>query len=183
MLNGLAPILIFYFPIVPKSFTFNALSGIPVIGGQDVTLNLIGIPIPIYLDERVTGVYIESETKSLEIDTTVDARADGSDARFSQRGLDNSVTVNLLANKDSILLSALLALNDIIFNKVVSREYSVSYLNGTTLIFNGLLHSFNTSVGTNDDLIRISMQLMKTHTKPTPSLAFSETPKITGTTP
>jgi hypothetical protein len=159
MLGGIAPILIFNFPVVPKSPTFNAISGIPYIG--DFVANNVGVPIPIYLDERLTGVYVENETKSIDIQTTVEAKTEAGTPDVSQRGLDSMVTINMLALKDSIVLSAILALCDMAFQKVVSREYNISYLNGATTIFGGLLHGFQTSVDSDNELIRITLQLSK----------------------
>lgn len=179
MLNGIAPILIFNFPIASKPLSF--LEGVPLIGGA---LASAGVPIPLYLDEELTGLYVESETKAIDIETTVQARNDGGPPLIDQRGLNNLITINMLASQDSILLSVLLALNDIIFSKVVSKEYSVSYLNKTTTIFGGLLHGFSTQVGNDDDLIRITLQLSKGSENGTiPSNVTSVLPKITGAIP
>lgn len=182
MLNGVAPILIFTFPVVPKSPAYNALVGIPFIGQQ--LADNIGVPIPIYLDEKLTGIYIDSESKALDIETTVEAKDEAGKPDVRQRGLNNIVTVNLVALRDSILLGALLAFNDMIFQRVVSQEYSVSYLNGPTTIFNGLLHQFNTSVDTDTDLMRVSIQISKANqNKATPDSGVGTLTKITGATP
>lgn len=171
MLNGVAPILIFTFPpnIAALSPLFNAISGIPLIG--DTIVNSIGLPIPLYLDERLTGLYVESETKNLDIETTLEPRYDDKKPYVYQRALNSSVSVNLLASKDSILLPALLTLTDLIVPKLVSQKYSVTYLNGPTLIFGGLLQGLNTSTGADDDLIRITMQIQKTDQRPAVSVS------------
>jgi hypothetical protein len=182
MLGGIAPVLIFSFPLSPKSATFNAIAGIPLIG-ETIAKN-VGLPIPLYLDEKLTGLYVESETKAIDIDTVVQPRNDGGAPLVDQRGLNSLITVNMLASKDSILLSVLLALNDIVFSKVVSKEYNVSYLNGSTAIFGGLLHGFSTQNGSDDDLIRIVLQLSKANQQgTTPNNVVSVLPKITGAIP
>lgn len=190
MLNGVAPIIIFNFLADPKAVVFgpataptiqDKLSGIPVIGDF---IGQIGTPIPIYLDENVSGIYVDNEAKALDIDTEVQVRYDGKPPDVSQRGLTNLITVNLLANRSSIMLSVLLALNDMVFSRVVAKNYNVSYLNGTTTVFNGLLHGFSTSTGSDDDLIRIVLQISKANqSKPIPANLNFIVPKLTGATP
>ncbi len=181
MLNGLAPILIFTFPENPASLspTFNALRGIPLIGNTIVSA---GIPIPIYLDEKLTGLYVESEAKNLDIETSIEPRYDDKKPLIYQRALNSSVSINLVGTKDSIILSALLTLTDLIVPKLVSQRYGVTYLKGSTLIFGGLLQGLNTQTGADDELIRITMQIQKTDQRP----AFSPAgilAKTTGAVP
>ncbi len=180
MLGGVAPILIFSFKpnIEALNPLFNALSGIPLIGS---TFDL-GLPIPLYLDEKLTGLYVESEAKNLDLNQEIDARFDGGPPVYFQRMLNSSVTVNLLATRDSILLPALLALADLIVPKVVNRKYSLTYLNGPTVVFDGLLHSLSTSQGADDNLIRITLQIQKTHKAPE-NVAASLKNSVTGPTP
>lgn len=182
MLNGLAPVLIFAFPVKPKGPTFNALAGIPLIG--DSLANSVGVPIPLYLDEKLTGILVESESKAVDIETNVQPRNDGGPPLVDQRTINSTVTINMVANKDSLILSALLAFNDLIIQKVVSKEYTVSYLNGSTLIFGGLLHGLTTSEGSDDTLIRISLTLSKANTQNTQILPQIPTlTPVTGATP
>jgi hypothetical protein len=181
MLGGLAPILIFTFPVVPKSPTFNAIDGIPLIG--NFLAENVGVPIPIYLDERLTGVYVESETKAIDIQTTVEAKTEAGTPDVSQRGLDNLVTINMIALKTSVTLSALLALCDMAFQKVVAQEYKVSYLNGSTTVFNGLLHGFQTQVDSDNELVRITLQLSKSNQNLGNKPVATMLPKITGAIP
>ncbi len=181
MLNGVAPILIFSFMPNLTQGLFKGLAGIPILG--DIVPN-IGIPIPLYLDEKLTGIYIENESKAIDIDTNVQARYDGKAPSVDQRGINNLITVNMLANRNSIMLSVLLALNDMIFQRVVSKDYSVTYLNGASTIFNALLHGFSTQGSSEDELIHISLQLSKANqSKPNPANLTSVLPKITGATP
>src|SRR5690606_12365506 len=119
---------------------FNALSGIPLIG-ESLAEN-VGVPIPLYLDEQLTGVYIESESKSIDVETETKPRFDEKKPEVRQTALNSLIAINMLAKKDAVLLSVLLALNDLIFTKVVSQNYRISYLNGATTVFNGLFHSF-----------------------------------------
>ena len=181
MLNGIDPIIIFQFSILPANPIFNSISGIPLLG--DFVKNF-GIPIPIYLSERLFGIVLNSEEKSVDIETNVQNKTDGSKPDVKQRGTNNVVSLNMTATKDSIILAALLSLSDICFQKLASKEYSISYLNGSTVIFQGLLDSFTTTIDSNTDKIDISMKISKApqnttvETPTTPSLE-----KSTGTVP
>ena len=162
MLGGIAPILIFTFPPMLGIDLTSLISGIPLIGDS---LSGIGVPIPLYLDERLTGLYVESETKAIDIDTDVTPtyRKTTNDITnyISQSGINNIITINMLASRDNLFLSALIALNDMIFERVVKTKYRVSYINKTTLIFGGLLHSFSTAASSEDTLLKITMQIQK----------------------
>ncbi len=176
MLGGVSPILIFTFPPVLGIDLGKILGGIPFIG--DSLLD-IGIPIPIYLNENLTGIYIESESKSMDIDTdiTPKLRSDGkSFDLINQSGITNLVTINMIANRDSVILSVLLALSDIVFSKLVAGKYKLSYINGATLIFGGLLHSFSVNQNSDNTLMNISMQIQKLNQNkgPTPLGLYSD---------
>lgn len=154
MLNGIAPIFIFTISPVPKAS--NPLAGIPIV--SDFVEN-IGVPIPIYLDEQLTGLYVDTEEKSIDISNDVVAVNKGG-AKVFQNPLESMVTINLIGKKDSIALMVLLAMNDLIFSKL-KYGYGISYLNGPTAIFNGLLKTFATNTTADNDLIRITMQISK----------------------
>lgn len=159
MLNGIAPILIFRFKTVSIPFTDFSFgqSKVPVVAKNDITIPLI--PIPIYLDERLTGIYIESESKNIDIQTNVDGLPDKTGTQVTQKPLNSVVTINALANKDSIGLNILLAMNDLIFQKVRSQEYAVDYINGAMTLFGGLLEGFTVSQDSNTTLYNISLHL------------------------
>lgn len=186
MLGGIAPIIIFTFPPALGIDFSRVLGGIPLIGDA---LSGVGIPIPVYLDENLTGIYIESESKSLDIDTDIVPvyRSDNTKTAtnfINQSGINNLVTVNLLANRDSLILSVLLALNDMVFSKLVSGKYTMSYINGTTLIFGGLLHSFSVQANSDDTLLKIQMQIQKNNqNKPSVVSQYLNVPAIPGVTP
>jgi hypothetical protein len=181
MLGGVAPILIFSFSPQITQSAFGGIAGIPVVG--DVLPNL-GIPIPLYLDENLTGIYVESESKAIDIDTNVQPRYDGKPPSIDQRGLQNLVTVNLIATQQSVVLTVILGLIDMIFQRVVQASYKVSYINGATTVFGGLLHGFQTQQGSNDNLIHITLQIQKgKENVPNPPNVTSVLPKITGATP
>ncbi len=174
MLNGVAPILIFTIPPTLGIDLSKTLKGIPLIGSS---LTNVGIPIPLYLDENLTGVYIESESKSIDIDTDITPKyivTPGSTIQsttfVNQSGINNLVTVNMIASRDSLFLSVLLSMIDIIFAQLVSVKYSITYLNQNTVIFGGLLHSFQTTGSSSDTLLKITMQIQKNNQNKTSSV-------------
>lgn len=162
MLNGLDPVIIFQFFKTVETFE-NLVAAIPKATGTEEKLILP--PIPIYLSEKLTGLYIESEDKSIEIETKTEATADGKDPVTVQKPINSTIKVNMLARRDSIGLTLLSATADLILSKVTSQEYSITYLHGATTIFGGLLHSFNIQQNTDNDLCHITMELTKTTTK------------------
>lgn len=179
MLGGIAPILIFTFPPILGIDLTSIISGIPIVGKD--SLAGIGLPIPIYLDEKTTGIYVESETKAIDIDTDISPvyrKTTNEITNYvNQSGVNNIVTVNMLASSENIFLSALLALNDMIFDRVAQTKYRVTYINKSTLVFGGLLHSFSTQASSNDNLLRITMQIQRNNQNKTSNLnSFYESP-------
>lgn len=156
MLNGVAPFFLFKFPITAS---IPILSGIPILSDA---ISLVGLPIPVYLDEGRSGVLLKNQEKNIDIDTQPEQSADGK-TLVLQRGINNTVTINFVANKNSTLLSLFLAFADEIFTRAVNRKYSVSYFNGSTLIFDGLVHSFSAQESDDDELVHISMTIQKTN--------------------
>lgn len=157
MLNGVAPLIVFQFPQLLALPTIAPLTGIPVLS----SLSGLAVPIPLYLDEKLTGLYVVDETMGLDVETNVQFNQATQTNTYDQRGVSNSVTVSMLAKKDNILLAALVAFMDIIFTKLVQNQYSVSYFNGSTVVLGGLVAGFNTQVQADTDLIQITLHLLK----------------------
>lgn len=183
MLGGVDPLLLFSFRLLPVgSAASNAISGIPLIG-ETIAAN-IAVPVPIYLSEQGTGFLVQSESRAIDIDTQAQQRKDGKGVIVNQRGIDSLITVDFTAKKDSIPLIILLATCDMVFTKLVSGEYSVSYFNGATSVFNGLLHSFSTEADNNTDILRVTLQISKSNQKGTKEeSAFPSLGKRLGLTP
>lgn len=187
MLGGIAPLFVFTFPFNPTKGTpaFNSLAGIPLIGDDSEFAQLVGLPIPIYLDERITGVYIDNQSDNLDIDTINEQRYDNGKMLTYQRGVNSSVTVNLLARRDSVFLAALLAFKDMIFQRLVSADYKLSYVNGPTVILAGLLQGFHVTDDPDTTLLRIAITVGKQDQRPVkqaPTLAAIEGPTLAGPT-
>lgn len=156
MLNGLDPIILFnFFKATPA--TTAALEKIPVVA--DIVAKVGLPPIPIYLSESLTGLFIDTEEKSIEIDTKMETLTDGADPKIDQKGLQSTIKVSLTGKKNSLGLTLIAAMSDLILKKVTSKEYSITYLHGATTVFGGLLHSFNISQTAENDLLAITFEL------------------------
>lgn len=180
MLGGIDPLLIFTISPDDPNALKKSLSGIP----DSITgfLAATGIPIPIYLNEKLTGIWLDSgEDKDLNFDTQPQQAVDGK-SKIQQRGIQSDVSINLAAKNDSLILTALLALAEQCFEKAVSKKYSVSYFNGPTTIIGGLISGFKVSSIPNSEKLMIAITLTKKHAdteiSPVPTLT-----KVTGPTP
>lgn len=157
MLNGLDPIIIFNFF---KKLTVEdeaKFKGLPIAG----LVNKFALPpIPLYLSEKLTGIYIDSEEKSIEVATAVDSLSTGG-ADFQQKAISTTVKINMIAEQETSLgLGILSAMADIIVPKLGSNEYSIIYIHKSTILLNGLLHSFSIDQEANSTLSKITLELI-----------------------
>lgn len=159
MINGIDPLLIFNFykKITPAQQA--ALKDVNIV--SQIVSKLALPPIPIYLSENLTGIYVDSEDKNIDIETTIDTLASGGSPNLNQKGLNSTIKINLIANKDSIGITLLSAMADLILPLVTSKEYDVTYVNGAITVFGGLLHSFSMSQNSNTDLMNITIEIIK----------------------
>jgi hypothetical protein len=170
MLNGIAPIIIFNFS---KSLTsdvsnligYGLAGGIPLL--QTYASKIPFPPIPLYLDEKLTGLYIENEQKNIDVQTNPATLPDGKQPDVTQKGLNSTVTINLTASRSSVGLTILMALSDQIFQKVTSKEYSITYISGSMTIFDGLLEQFSVTQSRDNSLYNISIVLSKSNSNST----------------
>ncbi len=124
--------------------------------------------------------FIDSESKNIDIETLPETRIDGFDPVVTQKGINSTVTINMQASKGSLGLSVLIALMDLVFAKVTSKQYKITYLNGAVTIFNGLLHGFTVNQSADNDLYTISMQISRANGAGT--VLGIPIPTLTGTT-
>jgi hypothetical protein len=160
MLNGIDPILIFN---LSKNVAFVKSAIEKKIPVASAILDKINLPaIPVYLGQGITGIQIDTEDKSLEIETSMETSANSGEASFiNQRGLNNTVKVTMIAEKDSVGLTLLSALADFVFPLVTAKEVTITYLHGPITVFGGLLHSFNINQNASNTLYTISMELIR----------------------
>ncbi len=159
MLNGLDPIIIFQFAKNIYKTDLATGSKIPV---SDGILSSLPLPfIPIYLSETLSGIYIDTEDKSIDIETTIDTGLISDIAKTNQRGIGTSIKITMKAAKGSIGLILFSALSDLVFPLVTSKEYAITYLHGAITVFSGLLHSLSINQESGSELYNISMELIK----------------------
>lgn len=158
MLNGIDPIMIFQFKALADTEYGKRLGKIPII--QDVKTFIEEPPIPIYLSEKLTGLFIDTEDKNVDITTDVETLSSGG-AESTQKGVNSSITINLKAKKNSVGFILLSSLIDIVYKKVTSQEYAITYMNGATTIFRGKLQSFAASQEANNSLLRCQIILSR----------------------
>jgi hypothetical protein len=170
MLNGIDPIIIFHF----KNKTTD---------NSSLLAQFIEAPsIPIYLSEKLTGLYVDSESHHIDIETNTNTLASGDQPQVNQKAIGSNVGINLIASSDSIGLTLLMSMADLILPKVTSQEYSITYMHGATAIFDGLLHSFSVEQDANSTLYNIHIELSKSNSKKTTQSNDTKTvPKIEGT--
>lgn len=165
MLNGKDPVIIFQFSKLAGTSFGNFLADFPLLSAIPQAIEMP--PIPIYLSQRYTGLQIDSEDKNIDIVTDYETRSDGMEHLTSQKGLTSTVTVTLIANKRAAGVSLLSAMIDNIFDKVTSKEYSISYLHGATTIFRGLVESYSVNQNASNELLTIQLVLSKGKKQPT----------------
>jgi cobalamin biosynthesis protein CbiG len=158
MLGGIAPIILFRFGELPTATLVEAK---PILEEISFDITKLGLPIPIYLDRKLTGILVENETKNIDLETEAFTREVKEGPKIRQKGINSTVTINLVANRSAIISSVLLFLLDMIFPRISTLKYSVSYFNGNTIIIDGLLHGVAIQSGNDDDLIRISLTISK----------------------
>lgn len=162
MLNGLDPIIIFQFTkLLPRDQEL--LSKIPLSYFNERPTDRITFPpIPIYLSERLTGLYIVSEDKTIDIQTSVEPATDGTQPTTTQKSINSIVRINMRASRDSIGLTLLSSVADLLIPKVTAREYEITYLNGPVTVFGGVMNSFQVTQNSNNTLYEISVELVRT---------------------
>lgn len=141
MFNGLSPLLVFYLP-----------------RGEHNSLPAV---IPLYLDPKRTGLYLEDDSKELNIsnDAVLDV-TDKNRMTLVQKGLTNSVDFVLKGRADSTGLNILLMLTDQIYDLIMKKkDYKIAYINRNILLFNSKLSNFKIEPESNTNLVRIAVGL------------------------
>ena len=159
MLNGIDPIIIFNFYKLNDS-EVNTLKSIPLLGSSIEKTKLA--PIPVYLSEKATGIYIDSEDKNIDIQTNSETTVNGSTPSHNQTGINSSITINMQASSNSLGAVLIAALCDVAYQKATSQEYSISYFHRGIVLFEALLKSFSITQNASDDRFFITLTLDKT---------------------
>ncbi len=171
MLNGLEPVIIFQiYKTIPAA---EVLAAVPLTSTPK-TRATIAI-VPIYLSENLTGLFIDTESKNIDIETSSESLTSGDPAAVNQKLIGSVLTINLKAKGDSVGLTILSAMAEQLLDKVTSKEYGITYVHGPITLFDGLLHGFSIENGGNDDLLKIKVELTRGRPK-TQSVLVKEDP-------
>ncbi len=156
MLNGIAPVFLIYFPKTEATWVKNKDGSFSV---KKVTTWKAAIPI--YLDEELTGVYVDQNNEQLEISTeNIVGSGEKKSLTITQKGDKQTVTVELLANKNSIGLNILLPLLKTLYDYTLKdKDYKIAYFNNNILIFDAKLGRYQKTEGRTNDLVAITIDL------------------------
>lgn len=125
------------------------------------------VPVPIYLDENLTGLGVANEEDSLNISSdyipvlaSERSGEDGRSIKVLQRGESQATRITLVGERNSIGLNILLPLMKSILSLVFAqKEYRVAYFNQNILIFNARLTGYQMTPGDNNTKVNISITL------------------------
>lgn len=160
MLGGTNPVIIFQFKkLVGTAFGDLVSKQIPLV--SKIPTFLEEPPIPLYLSDRLTGIYIDTQDKNIDINTDTTTLGSGEEPAVTQSGISSTISISLFARRGSIGVTLLSAMIDQIFEKVSSNEYAISYLNGATTIFRGLVSGFQVSENSDNDLLQIRLDITR----------------------
>ena len=181
MLGGIDPVIIFQFSKLADTGFGDFISKIPVI--SQIPTVIAQPPIPIYLSETLTGIYIDSEDKNVDIETETESLSDGSTPEVNQKAIGSVVSINLVAKKNSLGLTLLSAMIDLLYEKVTSKEYAITYLHGATTVFRGVLHSYSVNQNASNELLTIKIELSRGQKQPQKPAGIPSVPGVIGTLP
>jgi len=152
-------------------------SGIPLLAEIKAAIPLPAIPI--YLSEKLTGLIIDSEDKNIAIQTKTETLVNGDEPQTNQKALGSNIRINIVADRDSIGVTLLSALADLILPKVTSKEYSITYLHGAITVFGGLLETFSIAQNSDNTLCNITIEIARAAAEKTK--AKEKLPSVTST--
>jgi hypothetical protein len=169
MINGIAPLFLFYFAEKKHAGWENK----EVDGKlEDVYKTVYSKPIPIYLDERLTGIILDNQSNSLAISSdTLVARPDSSnesatektseeDVKVKQKGESQEVSISMTARTDNLFLNLLLPLFKTIYDYALSgKEYYMAYYHKNVLIYNSKLATMTATENRETNEVKINIRL------------------------
>lgn len=180
MLGGLDPVVIFQFKALAPSVG-TVLSKIPVVSQVPSLIEMP--PIPVYLSEKTFNIVIGGTSKSVDIETDTETLTNGQPPDVNQKGIQSSVEIEIEGLTDNVALTLLSALIDQVYDKVTSKEYSISFMYGATTIFNAVLHSFSAESVQGTNKLAIKIKLSKGSKNPVKPNPVGSVPASTGSIP
>lgn len=144
MLGGTAPVLVFNFASISSASILNKL-GFNI--GEDSIFNL-DIPIvsiPVYLDEKLTGILLYDHERSINIEFEQDENHN------YERVISSDVKVTLVAQKDNVAFQGFLALFEQILKRVNYQAYKIYFYYDDVFMTNASLKDFAVTTRENTD--------------------------------
>lgn len=135
MLNGIAPVIIFVFK--KEIFGFK----VPF------------MPIPLYLDERLTGIIADEHSRHL----SVEVEQVGNESY--ERTTSSDVQISFIAKKSNVGLTAALALFEQVMKYVNKQDYSIILYYNDVFMPDASLKDFETEIIPNTDTRQIRLTL------------------------
>lgn len=135
MLNGIAPVIIFVFKkeILGFKIPFNA--------------------IPLYLDERLTGIIADEHSRHL----SVEVEQVGNESY--ERTTASDVQISFIAKKSNVGVMAALALFEQVMKYVNKQDYSIILYYDDVFMLDASLKDFETEIIPNSDTRQIRLTL------------------------
>lgn len=159
-LNSVSPLIIFTLKAVNPFAGQANLTGISSIA-NDIISVAGGLPIPIYLDESITGMAVDSEDRTLALETLTQQPQNGEKATLNQRGVTADLAINIECKKTSLFTQVILALAEQAYDLAVAKGCVVSYFHGAETLINGVLASFVTSQSADTEIMKIQIRVNK----------------------
>tara|TARA_R110000851_G_scaffold184676_2_gene334036 strand:- start:1610 stop:2122 length:513 start_codon:yes stop_codon:yes gene_type:complete len=155
-LGGIAPVLI---------FTFYREVALPIgFIGPVKPLAIPLVPIPFYLDEKLTGIQLDDYNRSISIDNLREG------GESFERVSADVVQLKFTAQKGNIAMTAISALLDRIVKVVEKKTYSITIFYDNIFVLDASLEQFQTSLRDGTDLREISLQLASRPDKAEPAI-------------
>lgn len=144
MLGGTAPVLVFNFASISSASILNKV-GFNI--GEDSIFNF-DIPlvsIPVYLDEKLTGILLDDHERSINIEFEQDENHN------YERVISSDVKVTLVAQKNNVAFQGFLALFEQILKRVNYQAYKIYFYYDDVFMINASLKDFAVTTRENTD--------------------------------
>lgn len=144
MLGGTAPVLVFNFASISSASVLNKL-GLNI--GEDSIFNfdIPVVSIPVYLDEKLTGILIDDHERSINVEFEQDENHN------YERVISSDVKVTLVAQKDNIAFQGFLALFEQVLKRVNYKSYKIYFYYDDVFMTNASLKDFAVTTRENTD--------------------------------
>jgi hypothetical protein len=146
MLGGLAPLIVFTF--------FKSVSVPNFLSSLTTITKIPFVPIPIYLDEKLTGITLDDYNRSIQVENAQEGD------KFFEKVSADTVVLKFGAQKDNIVLTAITALFDRVLKAIADierQDYKITIFYDNIFILDACLDSFQTNLRDGTDFREITM--------------------------